>query len=142
MAIVAAVDGSAGSTAVLDEATTLANRFDEPLHAVFVYERSEHSHLAYQHLEEREPDSEVQVQQIAHDVIDEAAEPVTDEYEVVGRRGEPAEEILEYADQVDARYVVIGGRSRSPVGKALFGSVTQSVLLEADRPVVAVMEKR
>lgn len=57
----------------------------------------------------------------------------------VGRVGIPTEEIVDVADELDARYVVIGGRKRSPVGKAVFGSVTQSVLLTADRPVVTVM---
>ena len=57
----------------------------------------------------------------------------------VGRVGSPAEEIVDVADELGARYVVIGGRKRSPVGKAVFGSVTQSVLLTADRPVVTTM---
>ena len=56
-----------------------------------------------------------------------------------GAVGEPVEEILAAANEHDARYLVIGGRKRSPVGKAIFGSVTQSVLLNADRPVVTVM---
>lgn len=54
----------------------------------------------------------------------------------IGRVGEPSEQILDAAGELDARYVVIGGRKRSPVGKALFGSTAQSVLLNADRPVV------
>lgn len=58
-----------------------------------------------------------------------------------GRVGDPSEEIMDVAGREDSRYLVIGGRKRSPVGKAIFGSVTQSVLLEADRPVVTVMSQ-
>lgn len=43
---------------------------------------------------------------------------------------------------LDADYIVVVGRSRSPVGKALFGSVTQGVLLHAECPVLAVMVER
>lgn len=59
----------------------------------------------------------------------------------VGRVGEPATEILEEASRREARYLVIGGRKRSPVGKALFGSITQSVLLNANLPVMSVMHQ-
>lgn len=58
---------------------------------------------------------------------------------VRGRVGTPTEEVLDEAERTDARYLVIGGRKRTPVGKAVFGSTTQSILLEADRPVVTVM---
>lgn len=57
----------------------------------------------------------------------------------VGRVGDPAEQILAVAEDVDARYVVIGGRKRTPTGKALFGSVTQTVVLESERPIVTRM---
>ena len=58
-----------------------------------------------------------------------------------GLVGDPTESILRAADKLDARYVVIGGRKRSPTGKAVFGSVTQSVLLNAEVPTVTVMAR-
>ncbi len=53
--------------------------------------------------------------------------------------GDPAEMVLAVADEVDADRIVLSGRRRSPAGKVLFGSVTQSVLLDATRPVTVVM---
>lgn len=50
--------------------------------------------------------------------------------------GDTAQDILDRADEYDADAIVLGGRKRSPVGKAVFGSVTQSVVLGTDRPVV------
>ena len=50
--------------------------------------------------------------------------------------GSPAAAILTVADDVDADLVVLGGRKRSPLGSALFGSVSQQVTLDATRPVV------
>lgn len=50
--------------------------------------------------------------------------------------GDPAETIVAVANELDADSIVIAGRKRSPVGKVLFGSVTQAVLLAADVPVI------
>lgn len=58
-----------------------------------------------------------------------------------GRVGEPVKEILDESNRIDARYLVIGGRKRTAVGKAVFGSITQSILLNADLPVMTVMRK-
>ncbi len=59
----------------------------------------------------------------------------------VGQVGEPTEEIIAEAERRDARYLVIGGRRRTPVGKAVFGSTTQSILLNAELPVMTVMRE-
>lgn len=50
--------------------------------------------------------------------------------------GDPTTQILDYADDADADLVCLAGRKRSPAGKALFGSVTQSVILETELPVL------
>ena len=42
--------------------------------------------------------------------------------------------ILELAEKADAELLVIGARRRSPVGKAILGSVTQTLILDADHP--------
>ncbi|WP_306060333.1 universal stress protein [Natronococcus wangiae] len=139
MAIVASVDGDDGSKAVVNEAATLADRFDEPLHVISVYERSEHEHLINEKIDVDREASQEERGEIARTVAERASEGLSREHEAIGKAGNPAEEILDYASETDARYLVIGGRKRSPIGKALFGSVTQSVLLEADQPVVAVM---
>lgn len=53
-------------------------------------------------------------------------------------RHDPADEVLACAERLDADFIVIGLRRRSPVGKLLLGSNTQRVLLDAACPVLAV----
>src|SRR6056297_2527335 len=43
--------------------------------------------------------------------------------------GDTTQDIIRVADDVDADAIVLGGRKRSPAGKAIFGSTTQSVIL-------------
>lgn len=50
--------------------------------------------------------------------------------------GDPVGEIAACAHRVNADMICIGGRKRTPIGKALFGSVAQQVILGADRPVL------
>jgi nucleotide-binding universal stress UspA family protein len=52
--------------------------------------------------------------------------------------GDLSDEVVRVAEQVDASVIVIGLRRRSPVGKLLMGSTAQRILLDADRPVLAV----
>lgn len=49
-----------------------------------------------------------------------------------------AQLVLEVAGESGAELIVVGIRHRSPVGKALMGSVSQRILLDATCPVLAV----
>lgn len=58
------------------------------------------------------------------------------EPEIIGTSGTPEQEIRRVATENDIDLLSLGGRKRSPAGKAIFGSVTQAVILESDRPVI------
>ena len=51
---------------------------------------------------------------------------------------DPADDLVNVANEVGADSIVIGLRRRSPVGKLILGSNAQRVLLDAPCPVLAV----
>ena len=51
---------------------------------------------------------------------------------------EPGEDIVRFAREKDVDEIIIGVKSRSKVGKLLFGSTAQAVILRAPCPVVTV----
>lgn len=60
------------------------------------------------------------------------------EWTVHETTGDAATKILEVADECDSDAIVLGISQRSPVGKVLFGSVVQAVILDSERPVTVV----
>lgn len=58
--------------------------------------------------------------------------------EVVIESGSATEEVISIAAELRPDVIVAGGRERSPVGKALLGSVSQALVLNADPPVTVV----
>jgi nucleotide-binding universal stress UspA family protein len=77
-------------------------------------------------------------QKFAKDIARDVLEDVDVEYEPVGRLGEKGDEVLSLADERDADHIFVAGRKRSPTGKAIFGDVTQRILLEFDGAVTVV----
>ena len=74
----------------------------------------------------------------------ERAEEVAKEYGVevethlLVRGLEPADDIITFSEENNADLIVMGVRKRSPVGKLLFGSVAQRVILNTDIPVICI----
>lgn len=60
------------------------------------------------------------------------------EYAVHETVGSPAEAIIEGAARLDSDEIVLGVSKHTPVGKVLFGSVTQAVILDSRWPVTVV----
>ena len=61
--------------------------------------------------------------------------------EVLGALGDRADGIVREAERWGADLLVVGGRRRSPTGKAVFGSVAQEVMLNAPCPVTFVRDE-
>lgn len=140
MVVVAAVDRSEHARNVVAEAESLAKAFDDTVHVVHVMTQSEFLQLQSDSIEEtNKPVDMTRVRNHAKEHAEEAARDISVPHESVGLVGGAKEEILRYTDENDTRYVVIGTAKRSPTGKALFGSVAQSILLGSECPVVGVM---
>ncbi len=148
MVILAAVGEKRDPTQIITTAYELATAFDEELQVLHVLpEKDAEEHFeSIQSVDEFSDYSftiEVdRAEDIAQKFIDGAlGDESSGHISAVGRIGDPTDEILAAIDDIEPRYVVIGGKNRSPTGKALFGSVTQSIILNSERPVVSVMEQ-
>jgi nucleotide-binding universal stress UspA family protein len=60
------------------------------------------------------------------------------EFTVVAATGKAGEEVSDYIESHGIDHVFLGGRDLSPAGKALLGSVSQSVILRTDVPCTVV----
>lgn len=163
MAVLAAVDGEHSPDEVVVVGDDLASAFDDELVVLHVMSQEHYEvlhdrqtgdstrltsdqaglpGLTYETTSDPDGYYVDQAESDAADIAADVAERTLGrkgEVRSLGRVGAPTEEILDLANEIEARYLVIGGRKRSPVGKAIFGSVTQSILLSADGPVVTVM---
>ena len=142
---IAVVEASDSARALVREAGELAAGVSAELVLVHVTNEDEYS-------ERREamasiPDLDVNYTldeavdgagKFAKDVGRDVLADVDIETEAVGRIGEKGDEVLALADERDADHVFIAGRKRSPTGKAIFGDVTQRIILEFDGTVTVV----
>lgn len=83
--------------------------------------------------------SELELEEVTAEFADAAP---TVRGEVLQGLAGPAEQILRYLEHTPADLLAVGVRRRSPVGKALLGSVSQDLLLGATVDVLAVKDDR
>lgn len=141
MVVIAGVDRDNRARDVVATAEKIAEAFEEPIHVVHALSRAEFVNLEQRSVDARGRGVEIDdvrafAAGVASDAIAES-EPIVS-VEAVGLVGRPASQLVSYATSVDASFIVLAPTQRSPVGKAVFGSTAQSVILNATSPVVSV----
>lgn len=80
----------------------------------------------------------------ALDVLDQAKNMLSPEYHIhaeIVREGDPAMEILRYAEEMVADLIIMGNRGLGKFNKLMMGSVSNKVLTNSDCSVLIVKEK-
>lgn len=143
MTIVAAVDRTDRATRVIKEAEALADAFGEDVHVLHVISESEFVDIEQASVEDTGQTVSVdRIKAAAKQQAEKAVDQVEADHSAIGLVGKVDQKIIDYAEEQDASYIVLAPRKKSPTGKALFGSVAQGVILNAERPVVSITVDR
>lgn len=126
-------DGSTGTAHVAMQGIDLAEQYGGDVHVIHVVDTggllSESSDTRDSLEQEgKRAISKVEAMARAHGV------PV----ETTVREGEPAEEILDYADEIEADVIVAGTHGRTGVKRHLIGSVAERLVRHATCPVTTI----
>jgi nucleotide-binding universal stress UspA family protein len=125
-------DGSAGGTAALDAALSLARDLGDRIVLVFGYAPPGiwGGEIA---------DHEEAIEELGEKLMGEAKERVAAsgiEVEIVMVPKRPAEALLDVAETRDARMIVVGSYGEAPLTGAILGSTPYKLLHTARRPVL------
>ncbi|WP_299232919.1 universal stress protein [Natronomonas sp.] len=121
-------------------AAEMAGALDADVVLIHVYGREEfEEYLDRMDYDSSDPDDVAR----RHEVVEACASEFADRGvrpDVVGETGDPAAEITDRVETDGIDHVVLGGRRRAPVTKAVTGSVSGSVLRSVDVPCTIGME--
>lgn len=131
--IVIGFDGTDGARTALLEGVRLAQELGASVHLVFSYSTGR--------LGGELRDLDAAVAERAERVLAEGAALAAEEGATATtafRREDPAEGLIGAADELDARYVVVGSYGERPLRSALVGSTPTRLLHLCERPVLVV----
>jgi nucleotide-binding universal stress UspA family protein len=133
--VVVATDGSESAERAVTVALDLAARFDAAVHALYVVDAGE--------VAESPPDVREELEDALRAAGEAALSFVDDRDDAVRtavREGDPAIEVIEYAESIDADLVATGTRGRHGEHAFLLGSVAEAVVRRAPMPVLTVRQ--
>jgi nucleotide-binding universal stress UspA family protein len=133
--ILIATDGSEGAERAEDVGVRLAERDESQVHAIHVVDTRVHSEPALSSIELETDAMEDEGLALLDDILAEC-EACGLDCEIRCSHGKPHEEVIEYADHVDADLLVMGYQGQSH--ERQMGSTVERVMRQTDRPVMAV----
>jgi len=133
------VDFSDVSPRIVPVVREVASRFDSRVHVLFVARVFEHLGSIYV----PHPSIsrfEAEIMQGGEKKLEEFVREHLQGMDVVPRvvSGDPAEEILKYADSAGVDLIILGTHGRKGLERAIFGSVAERVVKGASVPVLTV----
>ena len=136
--VVIATDGSESAERSVQTAVDFASRFDAEVHALYVVDTDEIESTP----EEIRDDLETAIEKTGDEALSFAEEEVGESLDLTTavREGDPATEIIEYADEIDADVIAVGTRGRHGDHAFLLGSVAEAVVRSAPQPVLTVRQ--
>ena len=135
--ILVPTDGGEQMDAVIDAAIDIASQREATVHALSVIDSG-----VFLTLDEGLTDAvDEELTANAEEAVERVAERANAaglDSEAVVRGGRPGEEILAYADEIDADLVVMGTRGADGHERRMLGSVSQDVITQTPRPTLVI----
>ena len=133
--ILVPTDGSGPANRAVEHAIELADHYDAELHAMYVVDTARYGDPALSSAELVLTDLEEEGNEMLEEVVERGQKEGIGVTTVVCH-GHPHDEIVAYADDVDADVIVLGYQGESHSETNIMGSVTQRVLQSTDRAVL------
>jgi len=134
--VVVATDGSESAERAVTVALDLSRRFDAVVHALYVVDDSD---IAESPDDLRE-EMQTALEESGEEALTEIVERAETDVRTSVRQGEPAAQIQQYAEAVDADVITTGTRGRHGDHSFLLGSVAEALVRRASVPVLTIRQ--
>ncbi len=125
--------GAADVQSSLNHALVQAQQFDAVLHILFVSNNDEEVGNSAVYMGEKSPGDKAPIKNVEREAKQYGIRTKSD---IV--HGNPAEEIVDYAESRGIDLIVMGTHERTGISRVLKGSVTEKVIRKSKKPVLAV----
>lgn len=139
--VVIATDGSESAERAVRMALDLADRFQATIHAIYVVDSGELRASPEEYQDDLEEALETAGGEALSFVEEWATDRAVDPDVITAvREGDPAEELIDYAEETDADVIATGTRGRHGDHAFLLGSVAEAVVRRSPVPVLTVRQ--